>query len=133
MIVEVKISRPWQVWIDGVKPETEWSIDDEAKEVEETYRYHTDGLKIGGRDVEWVSFDSPQDDWMVEPDGVKLGPTEGYIKFADSANAIYLNVKGFFYMTDREYCGMTLGVRLTNGEWVEVDETIVVVRMQTVE
>ena len=64
MIVEMKLARTHQIWIDGVAPTKEWVVDDDP----DTGRISmTEGngqpLRVGPHLIDWIEFMPPQGEW----------------------------------------------------------------------
>lgn len=146
MIIEIKAARTWQIWIDGVKPDCEWVIGEE-EEHDEHYRRTTreflnKSLKFtlpsaefpGHRIVrlEWIAFDAPEADWVTDIDGAHLGPTVATIKFYGE-EPILADVSECWFLDEKNTGPVTKGVKLESGEWLEMDETVAFIRIETKE
>ena len=145
MIIELKVARSWQVWIDGIVPGHTWAVG-EGEEVEgsgnhaETYyRYTTaelDGSPLifadhpKGVRLEWIAFDIPNDEWATDIDRTRIGPTEAWVKFAGE-EPIHMNVTECWYLGEFDAGPAPKGVQLSNGVWLEIDEVTAYVRLET--
>lgn len=141
MIIEVRTGRTWQIWVDGMAPDREWELGEgEETGGDHAERYikyecdpvYTPSQQDPARDgetfrMEWIAFDTGDNDWIVDIDGVKLGPTEAWVKFEGRAPIYFTNIN-CWYKTEHDW--PTLGVNLENGKWCEIDETQAYVRME---
>jgi hypothetical protein len=144
MVIELVIGRGWKARLDGLKPKAEWEIGDppdkEGGDHAETYfKYTTQGLRFGSPipgsssevEIEWIAFDIPNDDWVWDIDGTRIGPTEAFVKLKGEDDATSMGVTECWYLHDSRDGGPTpKGVMLEGGEWVEIDETQAYVRLE---
>ena len=143
MTIELVIGRMWKIRVDGMRPDREFGVGEETQEGgdhAETY-YKTEfagcqftpSLADPARDgevlkLEWVAFDSQNEDWVVDIDRVKLGPVEMWVKFKGD-DPIYFTRLQFWYKDENDQ-GFDLGVKLDNGEWVELDDNDIYIRAE---
>ena len=132
MIVEVKVARSWQVWIDGVSPDKEWEIGEGDGYLHFETTQGGQPLTIGPHRIEWIEFDTPNEDWVTDSNGVRLGPTEMKIKFVGK-EPVSMEVTECWFLRESDLGPSAKGVKLQSGEWLEVDEIVAYVRGETEE
>lgn len=155
MIIEMKIARGTGIWIDG-QPchHNDWEID----ESNGLYRMSADGepltfILADGTTIslEWIDFGLPDYDWYWEGGAGDRGLTKsqqrGYsmpkrmtVKFAGiepvEATDLVIVILGTgediidFIKGNAPGEGINMGIKLENGEWLELDETIAFVKAE---
>lgn len=149
MIIEIRVGRTWQIWVDGISPSDEWVIgegvstrelfpDERAEEFTLYKTQEMDGTSLtfqsplpgssAALKLEWIAFDSVPEDWTCDYDGTKFGPCEAFVKF-EGQEPVYINKIVYWYPTERDG-EVTLGIHLEDGRWCEIDETQAYVRME---